>query len=41
MAVNPVQYLLVPRVIAGLVMVPLLAMVFDTRRRSRRFTSSR
>jgi phospholipid/cholesterol/gamma-HCH transport system permease protein len=29
MAVNPVQYLLVPRVLAGLVMVPLLVMVFD------------
>ncbi|MHB8877100.1 MAG: MlaE family ABC transporter permease [Myxococcaceae bacterium] len=30
MAVNPVQYLLVPRVIAGLVMVPVLVMLFDT-----------
>ena len=30
MAVNPVQYLLVPRVLAGLLMVPLLAMLFDT-----------
>jgi len=30
MAVSPIQYLLVPRVLAGLVMVPLLAMVFDT-----------
>jgi phospholipid/cholesterol/gamma-HCH transport system permease protein len=29
MAVNPVQYLLVPRVIAGVLMVPLLAMVFN------------
>jgi phospholipid/cholesterol/gamma-HCH transport system permease protein len=29
MAVNPIQYLLVPRVIAGLVMVPLLVMIFD------------
>ncbi len=29
MAVNPIQYLLVPRVIAGLVMVPLLTMVFN------------
>jgi phospholipid/cholesterol/gamma-HCH transport system permease protein len=29
MAVNPVQYLLVPRVLAGLIMVPLLAMVFN------------
>ncbi|MBI3182912.1 MAG: ABC transporter permease [Myxococcales bacterium] len=29
MAVNPVQYLLVPRVIAGLVMVPVLVMLFD------------
>ena len=29
MAVNPVQYLLVPRVLAGLIMVPLLVMVFD------------
>lgn len=30
MAVNPVQYLLVPRVLAGLVMVPVLVMVFNT-----------
>jgi phospholipid/cholesterol/gamma-HCH transport system permease protein len=30
MAVNPVQYLLVPRVLAGLLMVPLLTMIFDT-----------
>ena len=30
MAVNPVQYLLVPRVLAGLVMVPVLVMLFDT-----------
>lgn len=29
MAVNPVQYLLVPRVLAGLIMVPMLVMVFD------------
>jgi phospholipid/cholesterol/gamma-HCH transport system permease protein len=29
MAVNPIQYLLVPRVLAGLVMVPLLVMIFD------------
>jgi phospholipid/cholesterol/gamma-HCH transport system permease protein len=29
MAVNPVQYLVVPRVFAGLVMVPLLAMIFN------------
>lgn len=29
MAVNPVQYLLVPRVAAGLVMVPVLVMIFD------------
>jgi phospholipid/cholesterol/gamma-HCH transport system permease protein len=28
MAVNPVQYLVVPRVFAGLVMVPLMAMLF-------------
>ncbi len=28
MAVNPVQYLLVPRVIAGLLMVPLLTLLF-------------
>nr|WP_228530518.1 MULTISPECIES: ABC transporter permease [Myxococcaceae] len=30
MAVNPVQYLLVPRVFAGLTMVPVLTMIFDT-----------
>lgn len=30
MAVNPVQYLLVPRIVAGLVMVPLLSMLFNT-----------
>src|SRR4051812_20780009 len=30
MAVNPVQYLLVPRVLAGLLMVPLLTLLFDT-----------
>ena len=30
MAVNPVQYLLVPRVLAGLIMVPVLVMVFNT-----------
>jgi phospholipid/cholesterol/gamma-HCH transport system permease protein len=30
MAVNPIHYLLVPRVIAGLVMVPILTMIFDT-----------
>ncbi len=29
MAVNPVQYLLVPRVVAGLVMVPVLVMLFN------------
>jgi phospholipid/cholesterol/gamma-HCH transport system permease protein len=29
MAVNPIQYLLVPRVLAGLLMVPLLTMLFD------------
>lgn len=29
MAVNPVQYLLVPRVLAGLLMVPLLVLIFD------------
>jgi phospholipid/cholesterol/gamma-HCH transport system permease protein len=29
MAVNPVQYLLVPRVIAGFVMVPVLVMLFN------------
>jgi len=29
MAVNPVQYLLVPRVLAGLIMVPMLVMIFD------------
>ena len=28
MAVNPVQYLVVPRIIAGIVMVPVLALVF-------------
>lgn len=28
MAVNPVQYLVVPRMIAGLVMVPVLALIF-------------
>lgn len=28
-AVNPVQYLVVPRVVAGLVMVPVLTVVFD------------
>ncbi|MGC6418058.1 MAG: MlaE family ABC transporter permease [Bradymonadia bacterium] len=28
MAVNPVQYLIVPRVIAGLVMVPILSVLF-------------
>lgn len=28
MAVNPVQYLVVPRILAGLVMVPVLALVF-------------
>lgn len=30
MAVNPIQYLLVPRVLAGLIMVPVLVMVFNT-----------
>ncbi|MGO9830347.1 MAG: MlaE family ABC transporter permease [Myxococcaceae bacterium] len=30
MAVSPVQYLVVPRVLAGLLMGPLLAMLFDT-----------
>jgi phospholipid/cholesterol/gamma-HCH transport system permease protein len=30
MAVNPIQYLLVPRVLAGLIMVPVLAMLFNT-----------
>lgn len=30
MAVNPIQYLLVPRVVAGLFMVPMLTMLFDT-----------
>ncbi len=29
MAVNPIQYLLVPRVLAGLIMVPMLVLVFD------------
>ncbi len=29
MAVNPIQYLVVPRVVAGLVMVPVLAMIFN------------
>jgi len=29
MAVNPIQYLLVPRVLAGLIMVPVLTLVFD------------
>jgi len=29
MAVNPVQYLVVPRLIAGLVMVPILTMLFN------------
>jgi phospholipid/cholesterol/gamma-HCH transport system permease protein len=29
MAVNPVQYLVVPRVLAGLLMLPLLVMIFD------------
>jgi phospholipid/cholesterol/gamma-HCH transport system permease protein len=29
MAVNPVQYLIVPRVVAGLVMVPILTMLFN------------
>jgi phospholipid/cholesterol/gamma-HCH transport system permease protein len=30
MAVNPIQYLLVPRVISGLIMVPVLVMLFNT-----------
>jgi len=30
MAVNPVQYLVVPRVIAAVLMFPLLTMLFDT-----------
>src|SRR5919198_3897498 len=30
MAVNPIHYLLVPRVVAGLVMVPILVLIFDT-----------
>ena len=30
MAVNPIQYLLVPRVLAGLFMVPLLTLLFDS-----------
>src|SRR5713226_1992567 len=30
MAVNAIQYLLVPRVMAGLIMVPVLVVVFDT-----------
>ena len=30
MAVSPIQYLLVPRTVAGLIMVPVLTMVFDT-----------
>jgi phospholipid/cholesterol/gamma-HCH transport system permease protein len=30
MAVNPVQYLLVPRVLSGLIMVPVLTMLFNT-----------
>jgi phospholipid/cholesterol/gamma-HCH transport system permease protein len=29
MSVSPVQYLIVPRVIAGLIMVPVLALMFD------------
>ncbi len=29
MAVNPVQYLIVPRVVASIIMMPLLATVFD------------
>lgn len=29
MAVNPIQYLLVPRVLAGLITVPLLVLIFD------------
>jgi len=30
MAVNPIQYLLVPRIMAGLIMVPVLTMLFNT-----------
>lgn len=30
MAVNPIQYLLVPRVLSGLIMVPVLTMLFNT-----------
>jgi phospholipid/cholesterol/gamma-HCH transport system permease protein len=30
MAVSPIQYLLVPRVVAGLIMVPVLTLLFDT-----------
>jgi phospholipid/cholesterol/gamma-HCH transport system permease protein len=30
MAVSPIQYLLVPRVLAGLIMMPVLVMVFNT-----------
>lgn len=30
MAVNPIQYLLVPRILAGTIMVPVLAMLFNT-----------
>ena len=30
MAVSPIQYLLAPRVVAGLVMLPVLVMLFDT-----------
>jgi phospholipid/cholesterol/gamma-HCH transport system permease protein len=30
MAVSPIHYLLVPRVMAGLIMVPVLVLVFDT-----------
>jgi phospholipid/cholesterol/gamma-HCH transport system permease protein len=30
MAVNPIQYLLVPRVLSGLVMVPALTMLFNS-----------
>ncbi len=29
MAINPVQYLIVPRVVAGTIMVPMLAMLFN------------
>jgi phospholipid/cholesterol/gamma-HCH transport system permease protein len=29
MAVNPVQYLVVPRVVAGLIMLPVLSMIFN------------